>query len=139
MQTTRDPQRDARKPTTSHDQLVGRLGEDLADAHLRRLGWQIVERNWRCGDGEIDIVAREPLPDGRSALVFVEVKYRSSASHGDPLEAITPAKVRRLSGLSLLWLRHHAERAEEIRDDAIGVLRRPGQPHTITHVRGITR
>lgn len=139
MQTTRDPRWDARKPTTSHDQLAGRHGEDLADAHVRRLGWTVVERNWRCGDGEIDLVAREPLPGGGSALVFVEVKYRSSTSHGDPLEAITPAKVRRLQQLSLLWLRSHQERADQIRIDAIGVLRQPGGSHAVTHVRGITR
>ena len=117
----------------------GHVSEYLAALCLLAKGYRIRAIRYRTKLGEIDIVAREPLPDGRSALVFVEVKYRSSASHGDPLEAITPAKVRRLSGLSLLWLRHHAERAEEIRVDAIGVLRRPGQPHTITHVRGITR
>lgn len=139
MQTTSDPRWDARKPTTSHDQLAGRHGEDLADAHLRRLGWEVLERNWRCGDGEIDIICREPLPGGRSAIVFVEVKYRSSTSHGDPLAAITPAKVRRLGTLGLLWLRQHPARADEIRVDAVGVLRQPGRNHAITHVRGITR
>lgn len=135
---------DGRRPTTSHDQVVGRLGEDLADAHLRRLGWQVVERNWRCAEGELDIVAREPLGSGRSALVFVEVKYRSGSGWGDPLEAVTAAKVRRLGSLAQLWLREQRARgsapsADELRVDAIGVLRRPGGGHTISHARGITR
>ncbi len=129
---------DERKSTTSHDQQVGRLGEDLADAYLRTLGWQVVERNWRCQAGELDIVARQPLPDGGSALVFVEVKYRSGRGWGDPLEAITHAKVRRLRDLCQLWLREHEEHAEQIRLDAVGVLRTPGG-HRVTHVRGITR
>lgn len=135
---------DGRTPTHSHDQQVGRLGEDLADAHLRRLGWQIVERNWRCGDGEIDIIAREPLPGGGHALVMVEVKYRSGPGYGDPLEAITRAKLRKLTELAHLWLR--AQRAEgcpesasRVRIDAVGVQRQAGRNHRISHVRGITR
>lgn len=135
---------DERTPTRSHDQAVGRLGEDLADAHLRQLGWEIVERNWRCSDGELDIIAREPLPGDQTALVFVEVKYRSGLGFGDPLEAITRAKVKKLGELALLWLRERHDTgletwADQIRVDAVGVLRQPGDVHRITHVRGITR
>ncbi|GAA1396976.1 YraN family protein [Luteococcus peritonei] len=130
---------DPRTPTTSHDQQVGRLGEDLADAHLRGLGWQVIERNWRCPEGELDIIAREPLDSGGTALVFVEVKYRSGRGWGDPLEAVTRAKVKRLAALAQLWLREHPQHAEQIRIDAIGVLRVPGQRHRISHARGITR
>lgn len=130
---------DTRTPTTSHDQQVGRLGEDLAHAHLHRLGWQVVERNWRCSDGEIDLVAREPLPDGGSVLVFVEVKYRSGLGYGRPLEAITRAKVAKLVDLAHRWLREHQERATLIRIDGIGVLRRGDGTHQVEHVRGITR
>ncbi|MEL4357127.1 MULTISPECIES: YraN family protein [unclassified Luteococcus] len=135
---------DERTPTHSRDQQLGRLGEDLADAHLRTLGWEIVGRNWRCSDGELDIIAREPLPRGRTALVFVEVKYRSGLGFGDPLEALTRAKVARLCGLAQLWLREQHDAgmepwADEIRLDAVGVLRQPGGSHRITHARGITR
>lgn len=135
---------DTRTPTRSHDQYVGRIGEDLADAHLRGLGWQIIERNWRCRSGELDIIARDPEPAGRGTVVFVEVKYRSGLGFGDPLEAITRAKVARLRQLGLAWLRQRQEDgaapvAEELRIDAVGVLRRPGEPHLVTHVRGITR
>lgn len=135
---------DGRKPTSSPGQLAGRLGEDLADAHLRGLGWQVVERNWRCAAGEIDIIAHEPLSGGRAVLVFVEVKYRSGTGYGDPLEAITRAKVSRLGDLAHLWIREHRASGSlpgmhGIRIDGMGVLRQPDGSHRITHVRGITR
>lgn len=134
---------DGRTPTSSHDQQAGRLGEDLADAHLRRLGWTVLERNWRCPDGELDLVCRDPEParaDGRGGtLVFVEVKYRSGLGYGDPLEAVTRAKLRKLTDLAHRWLASHPDRAARIRIDAVGVLRQPGGSHRITHVRGITR
>ncbi|WP_394277763.1 YraN family protein [Luteococcus sp.] len=135
---------DGRRPTSSPGQLAGRLGEDLADAHLRRLGWQVVQRNWRCPSGEIDIIAREPLGGGRQALVFVEVKYRSGTGYGDPLEAITRAKVTKLVDLAHLWIRENRAGGglpgmHGIRIDAVGVLRQPDGSHRISHVRGITR
>ncbi|MGO4958030.1 YraN family protein [Luteococcus sp. Sow4_B9] len=135
---------DGRAPTSSHDQRMGRLGEDLADAHLRGLGWQVIDRNWRCAHGEIDIVAREPSGPKRTTLVFVEVKYRSGTGFGDPLEAITAVKVKRLTDLSQLWVRERRAMgrridASAIRIDAVGILRVPGGNHRITHVRGITR
>ena len=67
---------------------LGRRGEAIAARHLEAAGLVIVERNWRCTHGEIDIVAR----DGGD-LVFVEVKTRSSVEYGHPLEAITPIKL----------------------------------------------
>lgn len=129
---------DDRAPAPNRDQATGRYGEDLAHGYLHRLGWQVVERNWRCAHGEIDIVARECLADGRSALVFVEVKTRRGLGYGNPLEAITRAKVKKLGELAGLWLREHDEHADLVRIDAIGVLRqRLGT--TIEHVRGVTR
>jgi len=65
----------------------GAAGEDLACGHLQRLGMRVLERNFRCRVGEIDLVAR----DG-DTVVFVEVKERGGASHGAAVEAVTPAK-----------------------------------------------
>ena len=65
----------------------GAAGEDLACGHLQRLGMRVLERNFRCRAGEIDVVAR----DG-DTVVFVEVKERSGASHGEAVEAVTPVK-----------------------------------------------
>lgn len=113
---------------------LGRDGEDIAAAHLESQGWQIVERNWRCPAGELDIVAW----DGPGqALVFVEVKSRSSIAFGQPIEAISWRKLAKLRELSLLWLRSHETRVRSIRVDAVGVLMPRGVPPEITHLRGI--
>jgi len=73
-------------------QRSGRRGEDAALAHLVRHKLVLVERNFRCNGGEIDLVMR----DG-GALVFVEVRQRANASHGGAAASITPAKLRRLA------------------------------------------
>ena len=66
--------------------VLGRLGEEAAARHLAGLGWTIIDRNWRCPEGELDIVAR----DGAN-LVVCEVKTRSGLVYGAPVEAATPA------------------------------------------------
>ena len=77
---------------------LGARGESAAVRYLVRLGWTILDRNWRCREGELDIVAH----DG-SRPVVCEVKTRSSTDYGDPLEAITPDKARRLRRLAWRW------------------------------------
>lgn len=114
---------------------MGRDGEDIAVAHLESQGWQIIERNWRCPSGELDIIAWDAAA---GAIVFVEVKSRSSVAFGEPVEAITWRKLAKLRELSILWLRVHRPRVREIRLDAIGVLKpRSGEPE-LTHLRGIS-
>ncbi len=71
----------------------------MAASHLESLGYRIIDTNWRCRAGEIDIVAR-----GGSRLSFFEVKYRSSGVYGSGEEAITQAKARRLQRLALAYL-----------------------------------
>ena len=78
-------------------QALGARGEDLAVAELRRQGMEVLARNWRCRLGEIDVIASEVV-GGRRTVVFCEVKCRSGLGFGDPLEAITWAKLRRSSG-----------------------------------------
>ena len=85
--------------------VVGRHGEQLAGVHLEAAGWMILARNWRCRDGELDIVARDGV-----VLVFVEVKTRSSLAFGSPAEAVSPAKAARIRRLAGHWIA--AERAE---------------------------
>jgi putative endonuclease len=115
---------------------IGIRGEDLACAELERLGMQVLERNWRCRLGEIDIVAAEAGRAGLT-LVFCEVKCRSGLGFGHPLEAITYAKMRTLRQLAALWMREHRRKASSIRLDAIGVVLAPGQEPSVTHVRGV--
>ncbi|MBP2216389.1 YraN family protein [Arthrobacter sp. CAN_C5] len=96
---------------------LGRRGEALAASYLEGTGLQLVDRNWRCPLGEIDLVAIEG-----SVLVVVEVKTRSSLNFGHPLEGISSVKLRRLYLLGALWAEAHELRFSEIRVDAVAVV-----------------
>ena len=114
---------------------VGRFGEDVAVEHLQAAGLQIVERNWRCRAGEVDIVARE-----RSDLVFVEVKTRSSTAFGVPAEAVGQRKIARLRRLALCWLAEHREVDQfwdAVRFDVVSVLRSQVLGLQVQHLRGV--
>jgi putative endonuclease len=114
---------------------VGRHGEQLAARHLEAAGLQILARNWRCRDGELDIVAR----DG-SVLVFAEVKTRSSLAFGAPAEAVDRAKSARIRHLALRWIMAQRDQPggqfwSEVRFDVLGVVRgRAG--FEVTHLIG---
>jgi putative endonuclease len=112
--------------------VLGRQGEQLAAEHLRQDGLRILDRNWRCAEGEIDIVAAE-----RRALVICEVKTRSSVRYGTPLEAVSRAKRSRLRRLAVCWLIAHGVLFDEIRIDVVGVLRTQSGDFTVEHVRGV--
>jgi len=125
----------------THRRQLGQDGEAAAAAHLERLGWSIVTRNWRPDDphlrGEVDIIAI----DGRS-VVFCEVKTRSGGGAGDPLEAVTPIKERRLRLLARAWLAEaeHDLSYRTVRFDVIGVRWPPSAvAPAIDHVRDAVR
>ncbi|NQX14452.1 YraN family protein [Rathayibacter sp. VKM Ac-2857] len=111
---------------------LGRRGEDIAAAHLRERGFEILDRNWRVREGELDIVAREG-----SALVVVEVKTRSSTRFGLPIEAITRVKAQRLRRLAYAWARAHDERSRHLRIDAVGIVAPDGVASQVRHVRAV--
>nr|WP_307083327.1 YraN family protein [Arthrobacter agilis] len=119
------------RPMLAKDQL-GRRGEATAADYLHQAGLRIVDRNWRCAAGEIDLVA----VDG-STLVIVEVKTRSSDDFGQPLEAITAAKLERLYLLASKWARAHNLRFSGFRIDAVGVLDDGSGAPRIEHVRAL--
>ena len=106
----------------------------MAAAYLRSLGWELLARNWRCPDGEVDLVALDNT--GVPTTVIVEVKTRSGLGFGDPLESITVAKLAKLRTLALCWRQAHPEQ-RALRIDAIGVLRTANGPR-LRHVRGLT-
>lgn len=110
---------------------LGIRGEQLAAEHLIGLGWQILQRNWRCTEGEVDLVARDD-----QQVVLVEVKCRAGTGFGDPLEAITAAKRARLARLAGRWVALHPG-VGRVRVDAVGVLLRRGYQPRITHLRGV--
>jgi putative endonuclease len=111
---------------------LGRYGERLAARHLVEQGLVVLDRNWRCTAGEIDLVLR----DG-DVLVVCEVKTRTSSLCGSPHEAITPAKLDRLKLLGLLWAEAHEVRPAETRVDLVAVHRPRRGPSTVEHVRGL--
>lgn len=123
-----DPQRLSAHPKD----VLGRYGEGLAVAHLTGLGYCILARNWRCDRGEIDIVAR----DG-GVLVFCEVKTRSGTAYGAPVEAVDRRKLGRLRVLAARWLSEVRPEPGETRFDVVSVLRPPGAPITLEHLRGL--
>jgi putative endonuclease len=102
---------------TRRNAALGNFGERLAAAHYRAHGYAVLQRNWRCEGGEIDMVcARGTL------LVICEVKARTGSAHGHPLEAVTLAKQRRLRKLATRYLHQQGNRWAEVRFDVVGIL-----------------
>jgi putative endonuclease len=109
---------------------LGKQGEQIAVIYLESKGMKIVERNWRCRYGEIDIIAEEG-PN----LVVVEVKTRSSRSHGTALESVSPAKLDRLRVLAAKWLATQSRTFDAVRVDVIALDKFAGD-FALRHVRG---
>lgn len=118
--------------TAQARQAIGAYGEDVAARHLSALGMGVLERNWRCDEGEIDILLR----DG-STLVVCEVKTRTSLAAGTPHEAITDAKLARLKRLGERWAAERGIRPSGIRIDLVAVLRPRTGPAVVDHVPGL--
>ncbi len=112
--------------------VLGRSGEQAAVDYLQAHGLRILDRNWRCAGGEIDIVAVE-----RHTLVVCEVKTRSGRSHGGPLAAVGRAKQARLRRLAVQWLNAHGVRFEQVRIDVVGLLYEGTGGFSVEHVRGV--
>jgi putative endonuclease len=110
------------------------MGEALAVDHLTKMGLRILDRNWRCRYGELDVIATDTTT---GTLVFVEVKTRTGDGYGGLAQAVTPRKVGRLRRLAGLWLAGQDGGWAAVRIDVIGV--RLGRRRTpeITHLRGI--
>jgi len=96
---------------------LGAAGEERAAAWYRARGYEVLARNWRCRDGELDLVVRR-----RHEVAFVEVKTRRSTRFGHPAEAVTPAKQARLRRLALAWLQASGTRARALRFDVVAIL-----------------
>lgn len=112
-------------------QALGRAGEALAAEHLTAAGMRLVRANWRCRDGEIDLLMR----DGDS-LVAVEVKTRTSLNAGHPFEAITARKASRLRSLVRQAAADLGHRGS-IRVDAVAILLPPDAAALLEHLKGI--
>jgi putative endonuclease len=120
------------KTTAAQRNALGAHGEALAARHLTQLGLIVLDRNWRCETGEIDLVLR----DG-DILVICEVKTRTSTDYGEPLEAVNDVKVARLRRLAVQWIRERHVHPHDIRIDVVGVLAPRHGPARIEHVAGV--
>ena len=119
---------------TRHRRSLGEQGEEIAADYVRSLGWRVLERNWRCPDGELDIVAHDPTAQ---CLVAVEVKTRTTAHFGRPVEAVDDAKIGRLHHLVRRWLWEQDLYSALIRVDLVGVVLSDGSVADLEHVRDV--
>ena len=109
---------------------LGIVGEKLAKNFLKKKGYRIHETNFRCREGEIDIIARE-----NDCLVFVEVRTKASIDFGSPEESMTFAKREKLVTVALSYLKNHQNQSSEWRIDFIGIeLNYNGKATRIEHV-----
>jgi putative endonuclease len=112
-----------------HNKALGVEGESIAVAFLERLRYRVIERNFRCKGGEVDIIAR----DGKT-LVFVEVKTRKNAAYGPPQLAVTPFKQRQISKAALTWLAKNRRLDEGARFDVVAITLDPSGAPLIEHI-----
>ncbi|HEY3693791.1 MAG TPA: YraN family protein [Pseudonocardiaceae bacterium] len=119
------------QPADRRSDELGRWGEDLAADYLAGTGLVLLSRNWRCRDGEVDLIGT----DGER-LVICEVKTRSGTGYGEPAEAVTAAKAARIRRVTAQWLRTYRVGWCEIRFDVLAVLCPPDGPVTVEHIQG---
>lgn len=119
-------------PATNRRTALGGYGERVAATHLVARGMCLLDRNWRCEAGEIDLVLR----DG-DVLVVCEVKTRSSDSCGSPHEAVTGAKLERLQRLAWRWAEEHGVRPVDVRIDLVAVRAQQRGAALVEHVPGL--
>ncbi|MTD55295.1 YraN family protein [Amycolatopsis pithecellobii] len=110
---------------------LGRRGEELAARHLESLGLVVLDRNWRCREGELDIVATD-----YQTVVVCEVKTRTGRNFGDPAEAVTGEKSARIRRITGQWLRERGVRWCPLRFDVISILATPDEAPQLKHIAG---
>ena len=110
---------------------VGQYGEQLAARYLTEAGYIILDRNWRCRSGEIDLVAQQ----GRMTVIC-EVRTRRGHRAGSGLESVTRRKLRRLQRLASQWQIENRNGGNSLRIDVLGIQIHADNTSTIHHVRG---
>lgn len=126
-------QKRSSRRSTADRTAVGRAGEDAGAAYLTRLGYRILERNWRCHAGEIDLIAEDA-----GTIVFVEVRSRTNPSrYGTAIEAITERKRRQVREVAAYYMARSRNAAASARCDAVAVTFAPdGSVAELLHVPG---
>ena len=109
------------RPTTYPPHVLGQWGEAIACRLLLRAGWTLLERGYRLGRREIDIIARR-----ENLVAFVEVKTRSALTYGAPEEAVTARKRREIEAVASDYLMRHVREELDVRFDVVSVVAGPG-------------
>jgi putative endonuclease len=109
-------------------QALGKEGERIAEQYLKKKGYKVVERNYRCAAGEVDLIVLD-----RRVIVFVEVKTRSGHQFGTPLEAVAPRKQRKMMLAAQFFLSQKKLHQRDARFDVVGISW-PGREPTVEHV-----
>jgi len=110
---------------------LGSAGEETAASWYQAAGYEVLDRNWRCREGELDLVVARP-----GVIVFCEVKTRRGDAFGVPAEAVTRVKQLRIRRLAILWLTERGERAPAVRFDVASVRKAPGRAPDIDVLEG---
>jgi len=109
-------------------QVLGKEGERIAEQYLKKKGYKLVERNYRCAAGEVDLIVLD-----RRVIVFVEVKTRTGHGFGTPLEAVQPRKQRKMMLAAQFFLSQKKLHQRDARFDVVGISW-PGREPVIEHV-----
>lgn len=107
----------------------GKEGEEIALTYIRGKGYKILEQNFKCKIGEIDIVSID-----KNTLVFIEVKLRKTADFGYPMEAVTRKKQDKIRQVASYYLSYRDYSRYSIRFDVISIIKKPGGNPEITHL-----
>ena len=109
-------------------QLLGKEGEKIAERYLQKKGYKLVERNYRCSSGEVDLIVLD-----RRVIVFVEVKTRSDHRFGTPLEAVARGKQQKMIRTAQYFLNAKGLHQREARFDVVGISWPGGEP-VVEHI-----
>jgi len=115
-------------------QETGKRGEQIACKALEKKGYRILEKNYRCRHGEIDLVARH-----RDYIVFIEVRSKTGNAFGSPAESVTAAKKKKLVATALDYLSSHRDVPENWRIDFVAVELDPsgGMPNRVEIIENV--
>jgi putative endonuclease len=119
------------EPALSGNKGTGDLGEEIASNFLIARGYRVLERNFRCKGGEVDIIARDP---GDKSLVFIEVKTRRGLTYGVPQLAVTAFKQRQISKATLTWLSKNRLHDTNARFDVVAIILTSDGRHQVEHI-----
>ncbi|APF39966.1 YraN family protein [Neomicrococcus aestuarii] len=116
-----------------HNQILGADGEELVRDFVEQRGMRVLDRNWRCAQGELDLVAEDV-----GYLVAIEVKTRSGVGYGHPAEAVNRTKIARLNRLLRAWALEHSRPFSRQRIDVAAVTMKLSAPPSVDYYSGVT-